>query len=287
MAVAGKTPDELAFLGQLGLRVRRARARAGLTRRTLAQRSGVSERYLAQLESGDGNVSILLIRRVASALGADLLELIGQRVDTARRGRVALIGLRGAGKSTLGPRLADALQAPFFELDAEIEREFGVSIENVFAMYGQDEFRDGERRALERLIEENERCVIAVEGSLVVEPQTYQLLRGRCLTVWLRARPEDHVKRVVAQVDARQAQGREHAIVELRAILSQRARLYALADATIDTSANDPDAALALALAAVRENAGDAGDAGDAADAAATDAGTPAEPAQTGAPGEA
>ncbi len=278
MAVAGKTPDELAFLGQLGLRVRRARARAGLTRRTVAQRSGVSERYLAQLESGDGNVSILLIRRVASALGADLLELIGQRVDTARRGRVALIGLRGAGKSTLGPRLADALQAPFFELDAEIEREFGVSIENVVAMYGQDAFRDGERRALERLIEEHERCVIAVEGSLVVEPQTYQLLRGRCLTMWLRASPEDHVKRVVAQGDARQMHGREHAMVELRAILSQRARLYGLADATIDTSANDPDAALALALAAVRENAGEA---------VATDAGPTAEPAQAAPPGEA
>jgi XRE family aerobic/anaerobic benzoate catabolism transcriptional regulator len=253
MASTGKSADEAAFLGQLGLRVRRARSRAGLTRRALAERSGVSERYLAQLETGNGNISILLIRRVASALGAELHELVGQRVDTGRRGRVALIGLRGAGKSTLGPRLAEQLGAPFVELDAEVERETGASLESVFTMYGQDAYREAERRALARVLEQHERCVIATGGSLVVEPQTYQLLRGRCITVWLRATPEDHMNRVVAQGDLRPIQGRDHAMTELRTILSQRERLYALADATIDTSGRDEGRSLQELVTAVGE----------------------------------
>jgi XRE family aerobic/anaerobic benzoate catabolism transcriptional regulator len=253
MVATGKTTDETAFLSQLGVRVRRARSRAGLTRRRLSERSGVSERYLAQLESGDGNISILLIRRVAAALGADLHELIGQRVDTGRRGRVALIGLRGAGKSTLGARLAERMGVPFFELDSEVEREMGATLESVFAMYGQDAYRDGERRALARLIEQHERSVIATGGSLVVEPQTYQLLRSRCLTVWLRATPEEHMNRVIAQGDLRPIQGREHAMTELRTILAQRERLYALADATVDTSAHDEERCLQELLTLVGE----------------------------------
>ncbi len=249
----GKTADEMAFLGQLGLRVRRARAKAGFTRRRLAERSGVSERYLAQLESGEGNVSILLIRRVASALAADLHELIGQRVDIGRRGRIALIGLRGAGKSTLGKRLAALLGVSFFELDDEVEAELGASLENVFTEHGQEAYRDGERRALARVIDGHERSVIATGGSLVVEPQTYQILRSRCLTVWLRASPEDHMNRVVAQGDLRPIQGREHAMIELRTILAQRDRLYAMADATIDTSANDEDTCLQQLRTVVNE----------------------------------
>ncbi len=244
MSNPGKTADEAAFLGQLGLRVRRARGKAGFTRRRLAERSGVSERYLAQLESGEGNVSILLIRRVAAALGADLHELIGQRVDIGRRGRVALIGLRGAGKSTLGKRLAQRQGVRFFELDDEVEAELGASLESVFTMYGQDAYRDGERRALARVIEGDERSVIATGGSLVVEPQTYQILRSRCLTVWLRASPEDHMNRVVSQGDLRPMQGRDHAMTELRTILAQRDRLYSMADATIDTSAHDEETCL-------------------------------------------
>lgn len=257
MSPAGKSADEAAFLSQLGVRVRRARSRAGLTRRRLAERSGVSERYLAQLESGNGNISILLIRRVAAALGADLHELIGQRVDTGRRGRIALIGLRGAGKSTLGIQLAARLAVPFFELDSEIERELGSPLESVFTLYGQDAYRDGERRALARLIDEHERCVIATGGSLVVEPQTYQLLRSRCLTVWLRATPEDHMNRVIAQGDLRPIQGRDHAMTELRTILAQRERLYAMADAIVDTSARAEAESLQQLLTAVRELAGE------------------------------
>lgn len=244
-----KSIDEAAFLEQLGVRVRRARSRANLTRRRLSELSGVSERYLAQLESGEGNISILLIRRVASALGAELVELIGPRIDTGRRGRIALIGLRGAGKSTLGARLAERLGVPFFELDHEIERDMGTSLEGVFSLHGQDAYRDGERRALARLVEQNERCVIAAGGSVVVEAQTYQVLRSRCFTIWLKAQPEDHMNRVLAQGDLRPVQGRDHAMAELRAILAQRDRLYALADATVDTSAHDEVHTLATLLA--------------------------------------
>lgn len=265
MTLAGKSPDESVFLSQLGLRVRRARSKAGLTRRSLTERSGVSERYLAQLESGEGNISILLIRRVAAALGADLHELIGQPVDVGRRGRIALTGMRGAGKSTLGARFAAILQVPFVELDDEMERDLGAPPSSVLAMHGQDAYREGERRALARVIETHERCVIATDGSLVVEPQTYQLLRSRCMTVWLRATPEDHIARVAAQGEPRPQQGREQAMDELRMIIAQRERLYQLADVIIDTSAGDADDCLQEMLAAVRELGGEVPAGGTAA----------------------
>ncbi len=236
----GKTDEELAFLHTLGLRVRESRARAALTRRQLSERSGLSERYLAQLESGAGNISILLIRRVALALGVDLARLVGEgREAVLRRTRIALTGLRGAGKSTLGANLATRLKVPFIELDQEVERELGASLENIFVTYGQDTYRDAERRVLHKVTDANPRCVIATGGSLVVEPQTYEALRERCFTVWLKATPEDHMNRVIAQGDLRPIRGREHAMSELRTILGQRERLYALADATIDTSATE------------------------------------------------
>ncbi len=236
----GKTDPELAFLAMLGHRVREARARAGLTRRQLAERSGLSERYLAQLESGAGNISILLIRRVAQALSVELGRLVGEgREAVLRRTRIALTGLRGAGKSTIGALLAHRLAVPFIELDQEVERELGASLENIFVTYGQDAYRDAERRVLQRVTDANPRCVIATGGSLVVEPLTYETLRERCFTVWLKATPEDHMNRVIAQGDLRPIRGRDHAMAELRTILGQRERLYALADATIDTSAAD------------------------------------------------
>ena len=148
--------------------------------------------------------------------------------------------------------LARRLQMPFFELDAEVEREIGVPLESVFTLYGQDAYRDAERRALSRLLENNERCVIATGGSLVVEPQTYQLLRSRCLTVWLRADPEDHMNRVLAQGDLRPVRGRDHAMIELRTILTQRERLYSLADQTVATSGIDEQTSLQLLLDALR-----------------------------------
>lgn len=249
MGSGQKSLDEEAFLEQLGVRVRRARARAGLTRRRLSQLSGVSERFLAQLESGQGNISIVLIRRVAAALGTELVELIGSRIDTGRRGRIALIGLRGAGKSTLGARLAERLAVPFFELDAEVVRDLGSPLDELFAPSGQDNFREAERRVLGHLIDRHERCVIATAGSIVLDTQTYPLLRSRCFTVWLKALPEDHMSRVLAQGDLRPIQGREHALTELRTILGQRERLYAMADAVFDTSAHDEEQALNALLA--------------------------------------
>ena len=251
VTMVSKSPDDNAFLAQLGLRVRRARARAGLTRRRLADLSGVSERYLAQLEGGDGNGSILLIRRVAAALAVDLQELVGQRVDPGRAERIALIGVRGAGKSTLGARLAERLGVPFIELGAEIRRALSSPLEDSLAEEGQQAYRDAERRVLSQVIDAHERCVLATGGSLVLEPQAYQLLRSRCTTVWLKANPEDHIARVLAQGDLRPLQGRENALAELRALLAQRERLYALADATVDTSAADEGRSLDLLLEAV------------------------------------
>jgi len=266
----GKSPDEASFLAALGRRVRDRRDEAGLTRRRLSESSGLSERYLAQLESGDGNISILLIRRVAEALHCSLEQLLsdqapdpeiasalevlrtlepGQRhqavlalqqrfgeMSRERARRIALVGLRGAGKSTLGARLASRLKVPFFELDQQIERELGAGLESIFAMYGQDTYREAERRVLDRLTRTHRRCVIATGGSLVLEPRTYELLRERCLTIWLKASPEEHMDRVIAQGDLRPIRGRDHAMAELRTILKQRDRLYALADASVDTT---------------------------------------------------
>lgn len=274
----GKSPDEAGFLAALGQRVRDRRDQAGLTRRRLAELSGLSERYLAQLESGDGNISILLIRRVADALHCSLEQLLseqatdpeiasaldvlrtlepGQRhqavsalqqrfgeMSRERARRIALIGLRGAGKSTLGVRLAARLKVPFFELDQQIERELGAGLESIFSMYGQDTYREAERRVLDRLTRTHRRCVIATGGSLVLEPRTYELLRERCLTIWLKASPEEHMDRVIAQGDLRPIRGRDHAMAELRTILKQRDRLYALADAAVDTTGASESASL-------------------------------------------
>lgn len=272
-AASRKSDDEHAFLATLGRRVRELRDEARMTRRRLAETSGLSERYLAQLESGDGNISILLIRRVAESLGCPLERLFSDRVadpeivataelmrglhpeqrrqaalavrqrfgeaSRERARRIALIGLRGAGKSTLGSRLAARLKAPFHELDQQIERELGAELGSVFSMYGQDTYREAEYRVLDKLTRAHRRCVIAAGGSLVLEPRTYELLRERCLTVWLRASPEEHMDRVIAQGDLRPIRGREHAMAELRTILKQRERLYALADVEVDTSGTD------------------------------------------------
>lgn len=232
-----KPGSERAFLEQLGLRVRRARADAQMTRRALADASGVSQRYLAQLEAGEGNISVLLIRRVAGALAVPLTALLADdAAASARRRHIALVGLRGAGKSTLGAALAERMKVPFRELDAEIERDLGASLASIFTMYGQEAYRNAERRALQRVTDELEACVIATGGSIVVEPRTHELLRQRCLTVWLKATPQEHMDRVIAQGDLRPMQGREHAMAELRALLAQRERLYAMADLAVETS---------------------------------------------------
>ena len=227
--------QETVYLARLGERVRAWRNEHGMTRKALAAASGVSERYLAQLEAGQGNISVLLLRRVARAMGVAVERLVTE--EETHGGRIALIGLRGAGKSTLGEKLAQALGVPFVELDREVEKEAGTSLGEVFAMYGQDAFRRFERRALERVLNQNERAVIATGGSLVTDPSTYELLLTRCFCVWLKASPEEHMARVMAQGDMRPFKGRSAALDEIRKLLADRDRLYARAALTVETSA--------------------------------------------------
>src|SRR5712691_8535385 len=224
--------QEHAYLSRLGERVRAWRTEHGMTRKALSLACGVSERYLAQLESGRGNISVLLLRKVARAMGVTVEHLVREEESAARSGRIALIGLRGAGKSTLGEKLARSLGVAFVELDKEVEKEAGAKLGEVFAIYGQDAYRRFERRALE----EHERAVLAVGGSLVTDAATYQLLRERCLCVWLKASPDEHMSRVIAQGDMRPFKGRSAALGEIKKLLEDREKLYARADATVDTS---------------------------------------------------
>ena len=233
--------QENAYLAQLGERVRAWRSEHGMSRKALALASGVSERYLAQLEAGRGNISVLLLRRVARAMSVAVERLV--REDNGVERPIALIGLRGAGKSTLGEKLAASLNMPFVELDREVEKEAGAPLAEVFAMYGQDAFRRFERRALERVLADEPRAVIATGGSLVTDPGTYELLLERCRCVWLRASAQEHMARVLAQGDTRpfrdkngRGAGRSSALDEIRKLLADRDRLYGRAGAVIDTS---------------------------------------------------
>jgi XRE family transcriptional regulator, aerobic/anaerobic benzoate catabolism transcriptional regulator len=286
------SPDDQ-YLLRLGERVREARARRGMSRRILARDSRVSERYLAQLEGGSGNISVLLLRQIAQALhvrltallqdeGAppsELLQRIGaflatipteklpqvheflrrefaapDTVDTAlRRKRVALIGLRGAGKSTLGSLLAAELGVPFIELDRVIEQRSGLGLSVIFDLYGQSGFRRLERDCLDHVLGAYPTFVLATGGSLVSESATYERLLRECFTVWLRATPEEHMQRVIAQGDTRPmadtSENRE-AMAELKNILAGREPLYRRADITVDTSAKSlPEAFTALTTA--------------------------------------
>ena len=226
--------QEHAYLARLGERVRAWRGEQRMTRKQLAAASGVSERYLAQLEAGQGNMSVLLLRKVARAMNVSVERLV--REDDGQQKPVALLGLRGAGKSTLGAKLAEALKVPFVELDREVEKEAGAPLGEVFAMYGQDAFRRFERRALERVLAEHPQAVIATGGSLVTDPGTYELLLERCRCIWLKAAAEEHMSRVIAQGDMRPFKGRSAALDEIRKLLADRDRLYGRASATVDTT---------------------------------------------------
>ena len=242
---------ETLYLSRLGERVRAWRAEHGMTRKALAEASGVSERYLAQLEAGEGNISVLLLRRVARAMNVPVETLV--REDQPQDEKpIALLGLRGAGKSTLGAKLAESLDLPFVELDREVEKEAGAALSEVFALYGQDAFRRFERRALERVLSSHERAVIATGGSIVNDAGTYKLLRDRCTCIWLKATPEEHMARVIAQGDMRPFKGSSAALDEIRKLLSDRDRLYRRADFTLDTSGKTPRACLSQLLSLVK-----------------------------------
>jgi XRE family aerobic/anaerobic benzoate catabolism transcriptional regulator len=180
-----------------------------------------------------------------------LLREHGNGTDT-RRKRIALIGLRGAGKSTLGAALAAELKVPFIELDREVEREAGTGLSEIFLLYGQQGYRRYERRCLEKALESHERCVIATGGSIVSEPATYDLLLSTCFTVWLKALPEEHMSRVIAQGDTRPMAGNTQAMDDLRRILDSRSMLYSQADATVDTAGRAPKHSLKDLKRAVR-----------------------------------
>jgi len=267
---------EAALLARIGARVREARAGRGMTRKLLASQSQVSERYLAQLEAGHANPSVVVLSKLADALGMDVADLLERRTPEAieigliaqllkrapagtlgairarltqelgrdgdaRRERIALVGLRGAGKTTLGTRLARERGVPFIELDGEVERTAGISLSEIFLLHGQAGFRRYERRCLEAVIEAHPRCVIATGGSLVTEAATLDLLLSNCLTVWLKAAPEEHMARVVAQGDTRPMSDNREAMDDLKRILDARGALYAQADFVVDTAGQDPE----------------------------------------------
>lgn len=274
------------FLAALGDRVRALRARRGMTRKAVSIAADVSERHLANLEYGEGNASILVLLQVARALHCSLAELIGDvttstpewllirelletRDDASLRrvriaigellgtgsgnttlcSRVALIGLRGAGKSTLGALLAEDLGFPFVELSREIEKFAGCSVSEIQALYGMNAYRRYERRALEETIQIYPEAVIATPGGLVSDPATFNQLLSHCTTVWLQADPEDHMKRVLAQGDLRPMAASKQAMEDLKGILAGRAAFYSKAQYKVDTSTQS----LELSFQALRE----------------------------------
>ena len=267
------------FLATLGRRVRDQREHQHLSRRQLAQDAGVSERYLAQLETGIGNISVLLLRRVAAALGRELAELfldagpepVEQRLarrllaevpahrredlvdrllrdlgrdQAERHRRIALIGMRGAGKSTLGRRLAAELSVRFVEMNEQVEGDTGLPLAEIFALYGPNGYRRLEHRCLERLLKESSRAVISVGGGIVGDEAAYRLLLDNCRTVWLKTTPTEHMARVLAQGDLRPMAGNDEAMQELQDMLAARESMYRKADLTLDTSGQTPEQSL-------------------------------------------
>ena len=273
-----------AYLRRLGERVRTLRNQRGITRKALARHAKVSERYLAQLEAGLGNGSIVLLRRISRAIGLPVTQLVHEGSEPAldlvllsqflerlsptalveardlllrhfnepsqdaHRRRIALIGLRGGGKSTLGRLLAERLDVPFIELDREIEKRSGASLSEIFDMFGQETFRRAEREALDDVLRRHPHFVIATSGSIVAEPSTLELLLASCFTVWVRAEPEEHMKRVMAQGDMRPMANNVRAMEDLVSILKSREPLYAKAEAVVLTTGKTPEQNLAELL---------------------------------------
>jgi len=238
------------YLESVGATVRHHREQRGWSRRELAVHSGVSERFLAQLEAGDGNISLRRFADVARALGTQPSVLLAAVDAPAGHRPIALLGVRGAGKSSVGKALAARLGIAFVELDQRIEQTAGLPLGEVFALHGEAYYRRLEREVLAQLLAAPLPMVLATGGSIVNDPTNYDLLRARCRTIWLRARAEDHWNRVVAQGDRRPMAENPHAFAELRALLAARDQLYARADHTIDT-ADRPIPEIAAAIAAL------------------------------------
>ncbi|MAY85474.1 MAG: transcriptional regulator [Pseudooceanicola sp.] len=275
-----------ALIARVGERVRKARERKGIPRRVLSDMSGVSPRYLAQLEAGEGNISIGLLQRVAIALDHRIEWLMGRddpwtsdamRVaelfraatadtqqtvlralspdsnETRRAQRVCLVGLRGAGKSTLGRMAGKALNIPFVELNREIEEHSGMPVDEVLALYGQEGYRRLEAQAVERVLCTYDTMILAVAGGIVAEPDTYATLLANFHTVWLKTTPDEHMSRVRAQGDERPMAGNPEAMDQLKSILTSRESLYARAEAQLNTSGNTVDQSLTQLIALIRD----------------------------------
>lgn len=277
--MAADTSDGISqlLMARVGQRVRRAREFKSMSRRVLSETSGISPRYLAQLEAGTGNISIALLARVADALDHRIEWLLSEddpatsdaqqmmqlyrissvdvqgqvrqiltrstRADRAQR--ICLIGLRGAGKSTLGRMAARSFDVPFVELNEEIENRAGIPVGEVMALYGADGYRELEAQALDAVLSAHDRLILAVAGGIVSDPKVYDTLLSGCHTIWLRAKPSDHMDRVRAQGDLRPMRGQPQAMAQLKAILSAREDLYRLAQASLDTSGRTLDGARA------------------------------------------
>ena len=276
-----------ALIRRVGERVRAARERKAIPRRVLSDISGVSPRYLAQLEAGEGNISIALLQRVATALDhriewllseddpwtsdvarvADLYRsarrdvqqtvlrvLNAEPAETRRAHRICLIGLRGAGKSTLGALTGEALGLPFVELNLEIEAHSGMPVEEVMALYGQEGYRRLEAQAIDRVIATHDSVVLAVAGGIVAEPETYTTLLAHFHTIWLRTSPDEHMTRVRAQGDERPMAGNPEAMDQLKSILTSRESLYARANAQLNTSEKTVEVSLQDLLALIEQH---------------------------------
>jgi XRE family aerobic/anaerobic benzoate catabolism transcriptional regulator len=291
------------LLAELGHRVRALRTARGLSQQALARTAGLSPRFMAQLESGGGNISVANLAEVARALEVPLERLLAeapgtgevaaangeageahrlrQEIDAALAGRgvtelrgvlaalrggplatpakptvIALVGLRGAGKSTVGPLLAEALGRTFVELDEQIQELSGLAVSEIFEMHGEDYYRDAERRALTQLLAAGAPLVVAVSGGAVTDPALLSLLRERTLLVWLQATPQQHMQRVLSQGDRRPMADRPDAMAELRTLLRARHPLYAQARLTVDTSRATPEACVARLVAQLRRGTG-------------------------------
>ncbi len=274
-----------ALQAQVGDRVRAARAAKGMSRRVLSEASGVSPRYLAQLESGEGNISIGLLLRVASALDLPIEALVARQTlspdcariaaafaradtdtqarvqallhqaDAEKANRICLIGLRGAGKSTLGAALAQARGVPFIELNKQIEAAGGMPVAEIMALYGADGYRQLEADALDAIVAEQDRAIVAVGGGIVDEARTFTALLSRFHTIWVKATPEEHMARVRAQGDTRPMDGNPQAMAQLRLILTGREAEYGRADAVLDTSGASLDSSVTDLLALVDQHA--------------------------------
>lgn len=291
MEPSGTETKRSPFLEALGERVRNLRSRKGMTRRAVAVAAEVSERHLANLEYGTGNVSVLVLLQVANALQCSLAELLGDVTTTSpewllirellskrseaelrrarvqlgemfgeggnaqeRKGRIALIGLRGAGKTSLGQRLADHLGFPFIELSREIEQFAGCQISEIHNLYGANAYRRYERRALEEAIQIYPEVVIATPGGLVSDSANFNLLLSHCTTVWLQADAADHMGRVAAQGDMRPMAASREAMEDLKRILEGRSAFYSKADLAINTSGRTEDQAFQALRTSVRQH---------------------------------